>query len=82
MIKRSRVRVLTGAAGDIFFSGSTFCTESYFAQSPGEIKRREVELDPQVSPEEIMSRKVELGYESWTFLLVTLPSTADETAIA
>ena len=24
---------------------------------PGEIKRREVELDPQVSPEEIMSRE-------------------------
>jgi len=31
---------------------------------PGEIKRREVELDPQVSPEEIMSREVELGCES------------------
>ena len=27
---------------------------------PGEIKRREVELDPQASPEEIMSREVEL----------------------
>ena len=27
---------------------------------PGEIKRREVELDPQVSPDEIMSREVEL----------------------
>ena len=26
-----------------------------------EIKKREVELDPQVSPEEIMSREVELG---------------------
>ena len=33
---------------------------------PGEIKKREVELDPQVSPEEIMSREVELGCESWT----------------
>ena len=33
---------------------------------PGEIKRREVVLDPQVSPEEIMSREVELGSESWT----------------
>ena len=33
---------------------------------PGEIKRREVELDPQVSPEEVMSREVELGCESWT----------------
>ena len=31
-----------------------------------EIKRREVELDLQVSPEEIMSREVELGCESWT----------------
>ena len=27
----------------------------------GEIKRREVDLDPQVSPEEIKSREVELG---------------------
>jgi len=33
---------------------------------PGEIKRREVALDPQVSPEEIKSREVELGSESWT----------------
>ena len=33
---------------------------------PDEIKRREVELDRQVSPEEIMSREVELGCESWT----------------
>ena len=32
---------------------------------PGEIKNREVVLDPQaVSPEEIMSREVELGSES------------------
>ena len=30
-------------------------------RAPGEIKRREVELDPQISPEEIMSREVELG---------------------
>ena len=30
-------------------------------QSPGEIKRREVELDPQVSPEEIKRREVVLG---------------------
>ena len=54
---------------------------------PGEIKRREVELDPQVSPEEIMSREVELGCQSWTsfasgIVPVTLPSTAVETAIA
>ena len=31
---------------------------------PGEIKRREAELDPQVSPEEIMNREVE-----WTLKL-------------
>ena len=31
------------------------------ASSPGEIKRTEVVLDPQVSPEEIKSREVELG---------------------
>ena len=38
---------------------------------PGEINRREVVLDPQVSPEEIKSREVELGSESWTsFALV------------
>ena len=28
---------------------------------PGEIKRREVVLDPQISPEEIKSGEVELG---------------------
>ena len=32
------------------------------SEGPGEkMKRREVELDPVVSPEEIMSREVELG---------------------
>ena len=30
---------------------------------PGEIKRREVVLDAVVSPDEIMSREVELGCE-------------------
>ena len=43
---------------------------------PGEIKRREVELDPQVSPEEIMSREVELGCESWTSFASSCSSTA------
>ena len=58
---------------------------------------REVELDPQVSPEEIVSREVELGCESWTSfasgcsstavqrtlsLWLTMPSTVVETAIA
>ena len=44
---------------------------------PGEIKRREVELDPQVSPEEIMSsRELELGCESWTSFASGCSSTA------
>ena len=34
--------------------------------SPEEIMIREVELDAQVSSEEIMIREVELGCESWT----------------
>ena len=38
---------------------------------PGEIRRREVVLDPQVSPKEIMSREVELGCESWTCFFVS-----------
>ena len=37
---------------------------------PGEISRREVVLDPQVSPEEIMRKEVELGSESWTSFLL------------
>ena len=41
-----------------------------------EIKRREVELDLQVSPEEIMSREVELGCESWTSFASSSSSTA------
>ena len=43
---------------------------------PGEIKRCEVELDPQVSPEEIMSREVELGCESCTSFASGCSSTA------
>ena len=43
---------------------------------PGETKRREVELVPQVSPEEIMSREVELGCESWTSFASGCSSTA------
>ena len=46
---------------------STSSSACQLNQSPGEIKRREEVLDPQVSPEEIKSREVELGYrESWT----------------
>ena len=33
---------------------------------PDEIKKMEVVLDPQESPEKIKSREVELGSESWT----------------
>ena len=69
--------------------------ESPRRRVPGEIKRREVELDPQVSPEEIMSREVELGCESWDFfrfglflnssatdiVLVTLPKQRLRSAI-
>ena len=40
------------------------------------IKRREVELALQVSPEEIMSREVELGCESWTSFASSCSSTA------
>ena len=35
-----------------------------------------MELDPQVSPEEIMSREVELGCESWTSFASSCSSTA------
>ena len=43
---------------------------------PVEIKRREVEPDLQVSPEKIMNREVELGYESWTSFASGCSSTA------
>ena len=43
---------------------------------PGKIKRREVELDPQVSPEEIMSREVELGMKVGPFFASSCYSTA------
>ena len=36
---------------------------------PGEIKRREVVLDPQVSPEEIKSKEMELGSRVGLLLL-------------
>ena len=59
---------------------------------PGEINRREVVLNPQVSPEN-MSREVELGSKSWTsfaaavaavtdIVLATVLHLAVETAIA
>ena len=41
---------------------------------PGEIKRREVVLDPQVSPEEIKSREVELGLRVGLLSLRLFPS--------
>ena len=45
-------------------------------QGPGEIKRKEMVLDPEVSPEEIVSREVELGCESWAFFASSCYSTA------
>ena len=44
--------------------------------SPEEIMSREVQLDLQVSPEEIMSREVELGCESWSSFASSCSSTA------
>ena len=41
---------------------------------PGEIKRREVVLDPQVSTEEIKSREVELGLRVGLLLFQLFPS--------
>ena len=41
---------------------------------PGEIKRREVVLNPQVSPEEIKSREVELGLRVGLLLLQLSPN--------
>ena len=53
----------------------THCVRHYH-RVPGEIKMREVELDPQVSPEDIMSREVELGCKSWTSFASGCSSTA------
>ena len=41
---------------------------------PGEIKRREVVLDPQVSPEDIKSREVELGFRDGLLSLHYFPT--------
>ena len=40
---------------------------------PGEIKKREVVLDPQVSPEEIKGREVEPGLKVGLLLLQLFP---------
>ena len=60
----------------IYIFLSLFCCPHDYNRVPSEIKRREVELDPQVSPEEIMSREVELGCESWTSFASGCSSTA------
>ena len=41
---------------------------------PGEIKRKEVVLDPQVSPQETKSRDVELGFKVGLLLLQLFPN--------
>ena len=50
----------------IWFGSKSVCMKHRAAvyRAPGESKRREVELDPQVSSEEILSREVELCCES------------------
>ena len=63
------------------------CMYVYFVSYQGsrqdeKIKRREVELDPQVSPEEIMSREVELGCQSWTSFAASISSTAVQWALS
>ena len=40
---------------------------------PGEIKNREVVLDPQYSPEEIKSEEVELGSGRWISFASVVP---------
>ena len=50
--------------------------DNHLRVSPGEIKRREVVLDPQVSPGEIKSRKVKLGSESRTTFCFSCSSAA------
>ena len=54
----------------------------HYHRVPGEIKKREAELDLQVSPEEIMSREVELGCESWTSFVSGCSSTAVQRTLA
>ena len=48
-------------SGAIYIIPIPMWLTGHYRVVPGEIMRREVELDPQVSPEEIMSRGVELG---------------------
>ena len=54
----------------------------FILQGPGEIKRREVVLVPQASPEEIMSREVELGCESWSFFASSCYSTTAQRTLS
>ena len=54
----------------------------FILQGPGETKRREVVLVPQASPEEIMSREVELGCESWSFFASSCYSTTAQRTLS
>ena len=62
--------MFTSKIGHVYFFNSVELKAARYQGTkykvPGEIKRREVELDLQVGPEEIMSREVELGCEGWT----------------
>ena len=58
-------------------SGPAYLTARFQAEikrSRDRRLRREVELDLQLSPEEIMSRELELGCESWTSFASSCPS--------
>ena len=52
----------------------TLTKKSDALADPGDIKRREVVLDPQVSPEKIKSREVELGSTAGLLLLQLFPN--------
>ena len=49
---------------------------------PGEIKRKEVVLDPQVSPEEIERREVELGLKVGLLFASVVSPTAELRALS
>ena len=76
MIRSSPHRIHTGGFMDLYTGPRVALLLLNMLRVPGEIKRKEVELDPQVSPEEIISRKMELGCESRTSFASGCSSTA------
>ena len=61
-------------AGKVCFKDGTIRASKSASVGPGEIKRREVVLDPQVSPEEIKSMAVELGLRVGFFFFSCIPA--------